>query len=219
MQTKNHWETVYATKPTTELSWYQKQAALSLRLIQNAAQTRADPIIDVGSGASTLIDGLIDQGYNNLSALDISGSAQAAAQARLGPRAQALTWIQANVLQATLPPSHYAIWHDRAVFHFLTTPEERKAYVQQIHSALKPGGTAIIATFAENGPTKCSGLPVIRYSAEQLHAELGPLFALIQQEREEHPTPGGNTQKFIYCVFQKIDGKAKNDREPTASNC
>ena len=161
-------------------------------------------IIDVGGGASTLADDLLDSGFKNLTVLDLSGSALAAAKVRLGLRAQKVKWLEANILETTLPSSHYDVWHDRAVFHFLTTPEERSAYVQNVLGSVKPGGIVIVSTFAEDGPTKCSGLPVMRYSARQLHAEFGHPFELISHEREEHHTPGGNEQKFVYCMCRKV---------------
>ncbi|WP_137940276.1 class I SAM-dependent methyltransferase [Chitinivorax sp. B] len=204
MQSKDHWENVYSTKSTTEVSWFQEHAALSLKLIQNSAVPLSAEIIDVGGGASMLADDLLGSGFKNLTVLDLSGSALAAAKARLGLRAQEIKWLEANVLEAALPSYHYDVWHDRAVFHFLTTPEERSAYVQKVLSSVKPGGIVIVSTFAEDGPTKCSGLPVMRYSASQLHAEFGQPFALISHEREEHHTPGGHEQKFVYCMCRKV---------------
>lgn len=204
MQSKDHWESVYSTKSTNEVSWFQEHAALSLKLIQYSAVPHTATIIDVGGGASTLADDLLDSGFKNLTVLDLSGSALATARARLGLRAQKIKWLEANVLEAALPSYHYDVWHDRAVFHFLTTPEERSAYVQKVLTSVKPGGIVIVSTFAEDGPTKCSGLPVMRYSANQLHAEFGHPFELISHEREEHHTPGGNEQKFVYCMCRKI---------------
>lgn len=203
MQPKEHWEHVYRTKATTEVSWFQKHAALSLKLIREAGLPLYSPIIDVGGGASTLVDDLLDAGYENVTVLDLSGAALSAARARLGSRAQRVTWLESDVLTAALPRHRFDVWHDRAVFHFLTGPEERRVYVRTVLDAVRPGGLVIIATFAEDGPTKCSGLPVMRYSPDALHAELGGSFQLLGHEREAHRTPGGNEQKFVYCRFRR----------------
>lgn len=204
MQSKEHWEKVYSTKAITEVSWFQEHAALSLRLIRESKVPLSASIIDVGGGASTLTDDLLDYGFNNLTVLDLSGSALAAAQLRLAKRAGIVKWLETNILDANLLPHQYDVWHDRAVFHFLTTPEERLVYVQKVLSSVKPGGIVIVSTFAEDGPTKCSGLPVMRYSATELHSQFGRPFELISHEREEHHTPGGNEQKFVYCMCRKV---------------
>lgn len=204
MKAKEHWERVYATKAATEVSWFQEHAALSLRLIQQAAVPVSASIIDVGGGASTLVDDLLAAGYEHLTVLDLSGAALATACARLGSRAAAVRWIEADILQADLPPHGYDVWHDRAVFHFLTSVEERQAYVSKVLQAVRPGGLVIVATFAEDGPASCSGLPVMRYSASGLHAEFGAPFQLLGHERESHSTPSGNEQKFVYCLCRKV---------------
>lgn len=203
MQAKEHWEKVYATKPADTVSWFQVHAEQSLRLIHETGVTHAAAIIDVGGGASTLVDDLLDSGYQSVSVLDLSGAALLAAQKRLGERANAVQWIEANITRAKLPRHTFDIWHDRAVFHFLTTPAERQAYVDGVMQAVKPGGHVIIATFAEDGPTQCSGLPVMRYSPGNLHAEFGNPFTLLRHEKEEHQTPFGSIQKFIYCYCRK----------------
>lgn len=204
MQSKEHWEKVYSTKAVDEVSWFQEHAELSLKLIKNADIPRAASIIDVGGGASTLVDDLLANGYENITVLDLSAAALAKAKARLGDRATSVQWIEANVIEAVLPAQAYDVWHDRAVFHFLTTPDERHAYVQAVLRAVKPGGLVIVATFAEDGPTKCSGLPVMRYNADELHAEFGEPFLLLGHEKEAHRTPGGNEQKFVYCFCRKV---------------
>ncbi len=204
MESKEHWERVYTSKAATEVSWFQEHAQLSLKLIQEGGIPTAASIIDVGGGASTLVDDLLAHGYENVTVLDLSGSALDKAKARLGARGDQIQWVEANILEAELPAHRYDVWHDRAVFHFLTTEEDRQSYVQKVLHAVKPGGLVIVATFAEDGPTKCSGLPVMRYSANELHAEFGEPFLLMGHERESHHTPGGNEQKFVYCFCRKV---------------
>ncbi len=204
MGSKEHWSKVYAGKPTTAVSWFQEHATLSLKLIQQAATPTTASIIDVGGGASTLVDDLLANGYERLTVLDLSEAALAAARSRLGLPAAKVRWIEANILQADLPAQGYDVWHDRAVFHFLTSAMERHAYVRKVLHAVKPGGLVIIATFAEDGPTMCSGLPVMRYSANELHAEFGEPFQLLGHEKESHHTPSGNEQKFVYCFCRKV---------------
>ena len=171
MQTKEHWEKVYSTKAATQVSWFQEHAAMSLQLITRHNVPLSAAIIDVGGGASTLVDDLLDAGYRQITVLDLSGAALATAQARLGERASLVQWREANVLEVEMPAQGFDVWHDRAVFHFLTTEQERQAYVQQVLRAVKPGGLVIVATFAEDGPTQCSGLPVMRYDANDLHTQ------------------------------------------------
>jgi ubiquinone/menaquinone biosynthesis C-methylase UbiE len=204
MQSKEHWERVYATKPTDAVSWYQPHAELSLKLIHETGLPSSASIIDVGGGASTLIDDLLGEGYRSLMVLDLSSAALLAAQARLGEGAKAVQWLEANITEVELPVQAYDIWHDRAVFHFLISAEERQAYVATVLRAVKPGGYVIVATFAEDGPLQCSDLPVMRYSATELHAKFGTAFTLLKHQKEEHHTPTGAVQKFVYCVFQKL---------------
>jgi 2-polyprenyl-3-methyl-5-hydroxy-6-metoxy-1,4-benzoquinol methylase len=199
MKASEHWEQVYSSKPSDRVSWYQQHAEQSLRLIRGTAVPPGAPIIDVGGGASTLVDDLLQAGYTALTVLDLSPTALATARQRLGERAAAVQWLQANITEARLPPHAYEVWHDRAVFHFLTSAEERRAYVEAVLRAVRPGGHVIVATFAEDGPEQCSGLPVMRYSAAGLHAEFGAPFTLLRHEREEHRTPAGGVQRFIYC--------------------
>ncbi|HEY7772029.1 MAG TPA: class I SAM-dependent methyltransferase [Marinagarivorans sp.] len=204
MESKNHWEKVYSTKAATDVSWFQEQAQPSLSLIGDANSSGSASIIDVGGGASTLVDGLLANGYENVTVLDLSKAALNTAKARLGLKAEPVRWLDANVLEVEFAKNTFDVWHDRAVFHFLTTQEERQAYVCQVLHSVKPGGTMIIATFAEDGPTQCSGLPVMRYSAAQLQAEFGQPFELIGHKKELHRTPGGSEQQFIYGVFKKV---------------
>lgn len=203
MQSKDHWESVYTTKRTDAVSWFQEHAEQSLRLIQQTSVPLSGSIIDVGGGASTLIDDLIEKNYTSLTVLDLSGAALYAAKQRLGSIGDNVKWVEADITKAHLSMNAYDVWHDRAVFHFLTTREERQAYVTMVLHAVKPGGHVIVATFAEDGPDQCSGLPVMRYSADQLHAEFGTAFVLHKHEKEEHRTPFGTVQRFIYCYCTK----------------
>lgn len=204
MQSKEHWERVYTTKSENSVSWFQAHARQSVQLIAQTGVAKDASIIDVGGGASTLVDDLLAEGYRHVTVLDLSEAALEASRSRLGARALGVTWLAGDITKVELPERAYDVWHDRAVFHFLTTREEREAYVQAVLRAVKPGGHVIVATFAEDGPEKCSGLPVMRYSADGLHAEFGAPFALLQQEREEHHTPLGTVQKFIYCLCRKV---------------
>ncbi len=199
MQSKNHWEQVYETRPATEVSWYQPHAEHSLDLIRGIGLAPDAVIIDVGGGASTLVDDLLDHGYRNLSVLDLSGAALAIARARLGQRGNDIQWIEADATSAALPERYYDVWHDRAVFHFLTDEADRHDYVRQVMRAVKPGGHVIVATFAPDGPTQCSGLPVVQYDPDSLHDEFGPAFKLVGHDEESHVTPAGRIQHFIYC--------------------
>lgn len=204
MNTKTHWDSIYSTKQATEVSWYQAHPQLSLNLIRRAANNDpAAAIIDVGGGASTLVDHLLDEQFNNVTVLDISANALLAAQARLGERSSQVTWMETDATTADLPVNHFDIWHDRAVFHFLTDARDRRRYVQTVTRAIKLGGTVIVSTFAADGPTRCSGLEVARYSPAQLHSEFGDRFRLLQHYQETHHTPFGTEQKFTCCLFQR----------------
>src|SRR5437879_3119622 len=198
MDLRSHWEGIYRYKLPTQVSWYQPHARRSLDLIRRVSPPPDGAIIDVGGGASTLIDDLLNAGYYDLTVLDLSAAALAAARARLGTRANTVRWVEADVLDASLPKAGYSVWHDRAAFHFLTAPADRARYVAQVRRAVRVGGFVLVATFADDGPTRCSGLEVARYSPEALHAEFGAPFRLIASEREEHVTPGGVRQAFIY---------------------
>ena len=204
MEQKSHWETLYKQKHPADVSWYQPHLQASLRLLANAGLRPGARIIDVGSGASTLVDDLLDRGVSDVTALDISGHALAVAKARLGDRAKGVNWIEADVTQTQLSTPRYDLWHDRAVFHFLTKAEDRRRYLATMHDALKLGGQAILATFALEGPPRCSGLDVVRYNPETLQAEVGDDFRLIEAFDEDHRTPFNTVQKFMYCRFQKV---------------
>jgi SAM-dependent methyltransferase len=199
MPAKHHWEQVYSSKPSDAVSWYQPHADQSLRLIRESGLPLSARIIDVGGGASTLVEDLLSHGYTELSVLDLSAAALSAVRQRLGAAANKVQWIEGDITRVALPHHAYDLWHDRAVFHFLTEPGQRQVYVNAVLHAVKPGGHVIVATFAEDGPSQCSGLPVMRYSADGLHAEFGSPFTLLRHEREEHLTPFGSTQEFIYC--------------------
>ncbi len=203
LDTKAHWENVYATKAPNQVSWYQTHPVISLELIGATGIAPREPIIDVGGGASTLVDDLLDAGYENISVLDISAKALETAQGRLGERAARVNWIEADVTQTELPAQHFAVWHDRAVFHFLTDPIARWRYVDAVRDAVRPGGHVIVASFATDGPEMCSGLVVQRYDAEKMRAEFGDAFTLLSSQRESHQTPWGSEQKFIYCYCRK----------------
>ena len=201
MNTQAHWDRVYATKSVTEVSWYQREPLVSLDLIERVAPVRSAAILDVGGGASTLVDALLARGYTNLSVLDIAAAALAAARKRLGAHAGEVAWLTADVLRHPFAPQRVDVWHDRAVFHFLTDAADRRAYVAQATAAVRPGGHIIIATFAADGPTQCSGLDVCRYSPDTLCAEFGAGFDLVAQAVEEHITPSGGAQRFQYSVL------------------
>jgi ubiquinone/menaquinone biosynthesis C-methylase UbiE len=199
MDNKQHWEQIYSSKASDSVSWFQEHAAQSLRLIHNTNLGQNAAIIDVGGGASRLVDDLVAEGYTDLTVLDLSSAALAVAKERLSKKAAAVCWQQGDITRAAFPVHRFDIWHDRAVFHFLTDPTDRKAYVEQVMRAVRPGGHVIIATFAEDGPEKCSGLPVMRYKPDTLHAEFGSAFQLLEHEKESHYTPSGTVQQFVYC--------------------
>lgn len=203
---QQHWEQVYRTRAPEQVSWYQPLARNSLELIRRAAPDCAAAIIDIGGGASTLVDSLIDASYRDVTVLDLASDALAIARARLGARADTLHWVTADILDAELPAVRYDIWHDRAAFHFLTSPDDRARYVAQVRHALKPGGRLVMATFAPDGPPRCSGLDVVRYSAESLADELGAAFELLESIREEHRTPSGAIQRFQYSLLRDVGG-------------
>lgn len=203
MQRKEHWESVYITKSANAVSWFQEHAVSSLQLIEELAVDKQSAIIDIGAGASTLVDDLLATGYSNLTLLDISNAALEVAKKRIGMRSEKIRWFAADITEAELPADEYVIWHDRAVFHFLTEPNDRRSYVAALLRSVRPGGHVIIATFAEDGPEKCSGLPVMRYSAGSLQTELGDAFILKRQLKETHHTPFGTTQNFVFCCFER----------------
>jgi SAM-dependent methyltransferase len=203
MSPKEHWEQVYSSKLTEKLGWFAPHLQTSLRWITKLGLALKAPIIDVGGGASTLVDDLLDAGYQPISVLDISRQALSLAKARLGDRGDAVSWIEGDVTSINLPEQHFELWHDRAVFHFLIEPEQQRKYRDQLLKALKPGGHLIIGTFAPEAPPRCSGLPVQRYSPEQLERTLGREFELTREHNELHITPGGVEQMYLYCQFRR----------------
>ncbi|BDU22249.1 class I SAM-dependent methyltransferase [Dyella sp. GSA-30] len=199
---QHHWESVYQTKAADTVSWYRPHLERSLALIERVAPNRDTAIFDVGGGASTLVDDLLARGYRDLSVLDLSAEALNMARHRLGASADQVIWQVADLLDAPLPAARYDVWHDRAVFHFLVEAEQRAAYVRQLTHALKPGGYAVVATFGIAGPTKCSGLKTAHYDVPGLAQTLGDDFRLLDALSEEHRTPSGTTQSFLYALFQ-----------------
>jgi ubiquinone/menaquinone biosynthesis C-methylase UbiE len=202
MTGREHWDAIYRSKAAAKVSWYQAEPLLSQALIRRVAQDLNDPIIDVGGGASTLVDGLLAAGYRNITVLDIAEPALTVARQRLGERAGAVEWREADVLTTQLPAAAYAVWHDRAAFHFLTRAEDRRSYAAAMRRAVRSGGHSIVASFATDGPSRCSGLEVVRYSPESMLAELGEGLELVDSVREDHRTPSGATQAFVYCLFR-----------------
>ncbi|MCU7906318.1 MAG: class I SAM-dependent methyltransferase [Candidatus Thiodiazotropha sp. (ex Epidulcina cf. delphinae)] len=207
MTQKKYWENVYSSQSTDQVSWFQEHASRSLALIQKTAVPHSASIIDVGGGASALVKDLLLNGYSTITVLDLSAKAIATAKERLGRYSAGVEWLEADITTTRLPVHSYDLWHDRAVFHFLTKQSERKAYVENVFRSVKPGGHVIIAAFTKDGPTRCSGLPVMRYSATELHAEFGSRFNLIHSEKEEHHTPSGSVQRFIYCYCRLARNK------------
>ena len=201
-RTRSHWDDVYRTKAETAVSWHQHHAVRSLEWIASAAPGRDAAIVDIGGGASTLVDDLVASGYADISVLDISETSLALAKTRLGAKAAKVAWIVADITEWT-PTRAWDVWHDRAVFHFLTGQAQQDAYIAALSAGTIAGSTIIMATFALDGPEKCSGLPVQRYSPETLAARIGPDFALTADARETHVTPWGAEQRFSYAVFRR----------------
>ena len=200
---RDHWDTVYASKAETAVSWFQPHSEHSLRLIRDATLGRDASFIDVGGGASTLVDDLLADGHRDLTVLDISEAALSRAKDRLGVRAEDVSWIVADITNWT-PPRTWAVWHDRAVFHFLTEQSQQEAYVRALTEATTQGATVIIATFALDGPDHCSGLPVQRYSPPLLASRLGANFRLASESTERHKTPWATEQHFAYSVLERL---------------
>ena len=198
---EGHWEQVYETRSTDEVSWFQAEPSVSRRLVEAAVGTNGS-VVDVGAGASRLVDLLLDDGFSDLTVLDVSARALAVVRQRLGPRSSAVTWVHGDVLDWH-PGRTFDVWHDRAVFHFLTDPQDRSRYVELVQRATAPGGTVIVATFAPDGPTHCSGLPVSRSDAAGLASIFGEAFVLGHTEREEHHTPSGVVQPFTWAVLHR----------------
>jgi|SRR6516162_222169 SAM-dependent methyltransferase len=200
MDARSHWENVYTTKAPEVVSWYRLHLEKSLEIVERVAPDRSVAIIDVGGGESTLVDDLLARGYQNVAVLDVSPTAIDVAKRRLGRAADSVQWIVGDITSVELPSSACDVWHDRAVFHFLTEKEQRAAYARQVARVVKPGGYVLVSTFGPEGPTKCSGLEVVRYDAESLHAEFGVSFRLLESFKELHETPLGTTQQFLYCL-------------------
>ncbi|HEU0198416.1 MAG TPA: class I SAM-dependent methyltransferase [Nevskiaceae bacterium] len=200
---KQHWDAIYARKSDAQVSWFEELPRSSLDFIARTGMKPGAAIIDVGGGRSRLIDALLDAGHHRLSVLDISGNALASARERLGARAARVQWLEADILSAELPAHGFDVWHDRAVFHFLTGADQRSRYVETLYATLKADGQAVIATFGPAGPLRCSGCDVVRYSAASLSATLGSRFQLLEQQIEIHHTPFGTTQQFLFCRFAK----------------
>lgn len=204
MDAKTHWENIYATKAPDRVSWYRAHLETSLALIERSAHDRSTSIIDVGGGESTLVDDLLARGFQNVTVLDVSQVAIEATKKRLGRDADRVHWLVADVTQVELEPKAHDVWHDRAVFHFLTDPQQRLAYIRQVVRSVKSAGHVIVGTFGPEGPTKCSGLDVVRYDAESLHDAFGARFRLLESSKELHETPFGTTQQFLYC-YCRVD--------------
>lgn len=205
MSDTTHWQTVYETKRSDEVSWYRPHLDRSLALVERLALSKDARILDAGAGASTLSDDLLARGFEHLTLLDLSAAALEVTRARLGPRASSVTFLVGDASEPLVPDGSIDLWHDRAVFHFQTDPVKRSRYVERIARALVPGGRVILATFAPDGPERCSNLPVARYDAAGLLAVLGPRFAYVHDEREVHTTPKGGTQAFTYLVARRVE--------------
>ena len=205
---QKHWDDVYGARSEDELTWFEAMPTVSLDLVREYLHPR-EPFIDIGAGASRLVDVLLEEGFGPLTVLDLSDAALAVSRQRLGARGDDVAWIETDITTWE-PDRTYAVWHDRAVFHFLTAAEDRAGYARSLSAALRPGGIAIIATFADDGPETCSGLPVVRYAPEALAQELDRLlpgrFETLDARRHMHITPKGNRQSFQYSVFRKTDG-------------
>lgn len=200
---KTHWEAVYTSKAPDQVSWYRPHLDSSLALIERVAPDLSTRIVDVGGGASTLVDDLLLRGYNNITVVDVSPAAIETARRRLGAAAGQVRWLVGDITSIELESGGYDVWHDRAVFHFLTAKEDRTNYLRQLHRAVTPGGSVIVATFGPEGPTKCSGLEIVRYSADSIQQEFGAQFELLEHFVEQHRTPFGTTQQFLYCLLRR----------------
>lgn len=202
-QIQHHWEKIFTRKSPAEVSWYTPRLDISLQFIQKAGVAKTASIIDIGGGDSSLVDDLLNAGYTNIAVLDISAAALERSKTRLGSKAASVRWLNADISTATLPPNSIDLWHDRAMFHFLTEPESRTAYVRLCTTAVRPDGKLVIATFAADGPNQCSGLPTKRYSPADLEQQFAPTFRLIESIPELHTTPAGKVQSFVYCLLAK----------------
>ena len=200
----DHWQNVYAAKAVDQVGWYAPHLTTSLDWITDLELKLDDAVIDVGGGASTLVDDLLDLGYRELSVLDLSERALTVVRERQAKRAELVTWLQGDVTEIDLPSGHFELWHDRAAFHFFVQPEQRQKYLNKLLEALKPRGHLIMGVFDSEAPPRCSGLPVQRYSIELLDATLGDKFKLRRQQKEVHHTPSGLAQAYIYCLFERL---------------
>ena len=203
MDEKQHWDNIYGKKAPDQVIWYRPHLKRSLLFIEEARLPKDAAIIDVGGGASTLVDDLLERGYSNLTVLDISSKAITGAKERLGSRAASVTWIEADITSVLLPEHHYDFWHDRAVFHFLLDLVARRRYVAAACHGVKPGGHIVVAAFGPSGPEQCSGLDVMRYRPEEIHAEFGNTFRKVSSTSEVHKTPWGREQEFVYCYCRR----------------
>lgn len=206
-----HWEAVFTTKSELELSWYQSRPHQSLGLVERYAEDRELGVIDVGGGTSALVDGLLEAGYTNVTVLELTASAIDRVRGRLGAEAQRVTWINDDVTSAQLE-GRYGLWHDRAVFHFLTSPEAKAGYLRTLSEVLVPGGYVVVSAFAADGPERCSGLPVVRYTSSSLLNEFGDEYELVESFLDGHQTPWGSIQSFVYCVFRRKPNKDELER-------
>lgn len=203
MERKAHWERVYTTRSSTEVSWYQAEPTLALDMLRTMGAGPTTAIMDVGGGDSTLVDAVLAEGLGRITVLDLSGAALARARARVGPQSDEVTWLEGDITTAVLPADSFDVWHDRAVFHFLTAPEDRARYAAAAATALRAGGIALIATFAPDGPTRCSGLEVERYTPEGLARELSDQFTLVRGVYDVHRTPAGGEQRFSVATLRR----------------
>lgn len=201
MQT--HWDEVYTRKAVDGVSWFRPHLDISLRFVAAAGLPPDARIVDVGGGAATLVDDLLDQGFRNLAVLDLAAPALAVVRQRLGTRAAFVDLVVGDATEPVFPDGSVDFWHDRAVFHFLTDPAARDAYLEQVRRCVRPGGRVLVSTFAPDGPTACSGLPVQRYDADGIHAAFGGEFVKLGEERETHRTPWGSEQAFAYCFCRR----------------
>lgn len=200
---EDHWQRLWTRKAPDQVTWFQPVPAVSLDLVERIGLDPLDPIIDAGAGASLFVDRLLDLGFADVTVLDVSSKAIALAKERLGERSHDVTWLCEDIT-SWIPDRCFRLWHDRAVFHFLTDPVDRALYAAVLYEALEPGGYAAIGTFAPEGPSKCSGLPVCRHDAASLQMEFGPAFELVHEERERHVSPGGVEQIFAWSLFRRI---------------
>lgn len=203
MDSQEHWEQVYSTRLAEKLGWYKPRLETSMAWIEELDIDKGAPIIDVGGGASTLVDDLVDAGYESITVLDVSEGALALSRKRLGRQSDLVMWLGADITSYLLPPARFELWHDRGLLHFLVEPDHQQAYRTNLLNTLKQGGDVIIGTFSPDAPEKCSGMPVQRYGEDELAEFLGEEFNLVRHENEMHITPGGVEQKYLYCQFRR----------------